>query len=119
LGPPRFLLSRFTRFTGGFRWLIRAWRWIGGSGMHRIGRAARIHRDNRRSLSVSAAGVVRVITAVLRGLVLPDRQDQGRRTRRRRRPAQLRTGSPGCGRAALNPWADPKLDRIRAGQSQT
>ena len=65
--------------------------------MHRIGRVARIHRDNRRSLSVSAAGVVRVITAVLRGLVLPDRQDQGGRTRRRRRPAQLRTGSPGAG----------------------
>jgi hypothetical protein len=38
-----------------------------------------------------------VITVVLRELVLPDRQDQGRRTRRRRRPGQLRTGPRGVG----------------------
>ena len=37
----------------------------------------------------------------------------------RRRPTQLRTGSPACGLTALNLWVDPELGRIRAGQRQT
>jgi hypothetical protein len=59
--------------------------------MHRIDRVARIHHDNRRGLSVSAAGVVPVTAGVLRGFVLPGRQDQGRR------PALLLTGLQGMG----------------------
>ena len=115
-------LSRFAGFTGGFRWLIRAWWRIGGSGMHRIDRGARIRHDSRRVPSVFAAGVAPVTTAALCRLVLPDRRPA--RTRAGapgvpRSPAPSRTGSPACGLAALNPWAGPELDRIRAGQSQT
>jgi hypothetical protein len=36
----------------------------------------------------------------------------------RKRPAQLRIAPAGCGLAALNLWAGPEQDRIRAGQSQ-
>ena len=48
-------------------------------------------------------------------------QDQGRCIPAfpRKRPAQLRAGSPTCGLAALNLWSELKQDRIRAGQSQT
>jgi hypothetical protein len=48
-------------------------------------------------------------------------QDQGRCIPAfpRKRPAQLRTGPPACGLAALNLWSELKQDRIRAGQSQT
>ena len=52
-------------------WWIRAWRPIGGSGMHRIDRVARIHRDNRRGLSGSAAGVVPVTTVGCAGWCYP------------------------------------------------
>jgi hypothetical protein len=45
--------------------------------MHRIDRGARIRRNNRRSLSVSAAGVIPVTRVVLRGFVLLDRQGPG------------------------------------------
>jgi hypothetical protein len=81
-----------------------------GTGMHRIDRPARIH-DNRRGLSGFAAGVVRVTTGVLGGWYqVTGSQDQGRaRSVPRRRPAQMLTGSPACGLAALNPWADPEL----------
>jgi|HubBroStandDraft_1064217.scaffolds.fasta_scaffold931150_1 serine/threonine protein kinase len=42
-------------------------------GTHRIRRGARIRRDNRRGLSVSAAGVTLVTAVGLRGFVLPVR----------------------------------------------
>jgi hypothetical protein len=45
--------------------------------MHRIDRGAQIHRDNQRSLSVSAPGVVPVTTVVFRGFVLLDRRGPG------------------------------------------
>ena len=44
-----------------------------GTGMHRIDHGARIHRNNRRSLSVSAAGVVPVTVVMLRWFVPRDR----------------------------------------------
>ena len=44
-----------------------------GTGMHRISRGARIHRNNRRGPYVSAAGVVPVTTVELRRYVLLDR----------------------------------------------
>ena len=54
--------------------MIRAWWWIGGSGMPQIDRGARIHRDNGRGLSVFAVGVVPVTNVVVRGFVLPGRR---------------------------------------------
>jgi hypothetical protein len=67
------------------RWWIGAWRLIGGSGMHRIRRGARIHRNNRSGPSVSAAGVVPVTVVMLRWFVPRDG-----------RAASTRAGVPGA-----------------------
>ena len=45
--PRQPLLEKFAPFVGLARWLIRAMRWIGGSGIHRIDHVAWIDHDNR------------------------------------------------------------------------
>jgi hypothetical protein len=64
-------LSDLSGLRRDFRWWIRAWWWIGCTGMHRINREARNHHDNRRILYVSGADVVFASIVVMRRFVLP------------------------------------------------
>jgi hypothetical protein len=70
-----------------------------------------------RGLHVSAGSLFTF--GPCRAAVTAAGQDQGRCIPAfpRKRPAQLRTGSPTCGLAALNLWSELNQGRIRAGQS--
>jgi hypothetical protein len=52
------ILSVLQDVTDGYLWWIGAWRRIGGIGMHRIDRGARIHHNNGSDPYVFAAGAV-------------------------------------------------------------
>src|SRR5580692_3147960 len=86
--------------TGFSRW-IRAWRSIGGSGMHRIRRGARIHHRNRGYLSGFAAAVVSGAIVVLRRRVPLDGRPLG--------AAEAEAAQPGGGLGELGvrgAWPD-------------